>query len=128
MLHNTHQRYAHYARERVRVPDDLCARPGFASTAVYFERLAQNEARDEDRRCRLLEVARFYRSLAQIIPVMPNGYKNNKDGGLAVTRAQRWHGRAEECRTLADCFTDPTCRGQLTRLAQDYDRMADAAE
>src|SRR5215510_6461327 len=87
-----------------------------------------SEARDEDRRCRLLEVARFYRSLAQIIPVMPNGYKNNKDGGLAVTRAQRWHCRAEECRTLADCFTDPTCRGQLTRLAQDYDRMADAAE
>jgi hypothetical protein len=55
---------------------------------------------------------------------MPNGYKNNKDGGLTVTRAQR----AEECRMLADCFTDPTCRGQLTRLAQDYDRMAEAAE
>jgi len=127
MLH-THQGYAHYARERVRIPDDLCARPGFASTAVYFEKLAQKEVRDEDRRCRLLEVARFYRSLAQIILVMPDGYKDNKDAGLAMTRAQRWHVRAEECRTLADCFTDPHCRGQLRQLAQDYDCMAEAAE
>src|SRR5262249_52346767 len=44
MLH-THQGYA---RERVRVPDELCARPGFASTAVYFERLAQKEVRADD--------------------------------------------------------------------------------
>jgi len=127
MLH-THQGYAHYARERVRVQDGLCARPGFASTAIYFEKLAQKEARDEDRRCRLLEVARFYHSLARTVPGIPDGYINNKDAGLAVTRAQRWHARAEECRTLADCFTDPTCRGQLTRLARDYDRIAEAAE
>ena len=84
MLH-THQGYA---RERVRVPDELCARPGFASTAVYFERLAQKEMRDYDRRQRLLEVARFYRSLAGIIPGMPTGYKTN-DVGLRVTRAHR---------------------------------------
>jgi hypothetical protein len=45
-----------------------------------------------------------------------------------VTRAERWKARAEECRTLADCFTDPICRGQLTRLAQGYDQMAVAAE
>jgi hypothetical protein len=50
------------------------------------------------------------------------------DVGLPVTRAERWKARAEECRTLADCFTDPTCRGQLRRLAQSYDRMAIAAE
>ena len=54
-----HQVYVHHARERVRVPDELCARPGFASTAVYFERLAQKEVRDYDRRQRLLEVARI---------------------------------------------------------------------
>jgi len=126
MLH-THQGYAHYARERVRVPNDLCAGPGFASTAVYFESLAQKEVRDYDRRQRLLEVARFYRSLAGIIPGMPTAYKTN-DVGLHVTRAQSWHARAEECRTLADCFTDPTCRRQLRELAQDYERMAVAAE
>jgi hypothetical protein len=27
------------------------------------------------------------------------------------------HYRAEECRTLADCFSDPTCRRQLRDLA-----------
>jgi hypothetical protein len=96
MLH-TQERHAPLTRVRVRVPDDLCASPGFASTAVYFERLAQKETRDEDRRCRLLEVARFYRSLAQLIPGIPDGYKQNDNAKLALTRAQRWHGRAEEC-------------------------------
>jgi len=93
----------HYARERVRVSDDSLPRPGFSahnevvlrravgpqsikrrseqvaamrkSTAVYFEWLAQKETRDYDRRQRLLEVARFYRSLAGIIPAMPTQYK-----------------------------------------------------
>ena len=117
----THQGYA---RERVRVPE----RRGFASTAVYFERLAQKEVRDYDRRQRLLEVAHFYRSLAGIIPSMPDGYKVSDGVGLPVTRAQRWRARAEECRTLADSFTDQTCREQLRGLAQEYDRMAVAAE
>ena len=119
MLHT----YQGYARERVHVRE----RPGFASTAAYFERLAQKEIRDYDRRQRLLEVARFYRSLAGIIPGMPEAYEGNSVG-LPLTRAERWHARAEECRTLADCFTDPTCRGQLRQLAQDYERMAMAAE
>jgi len=68
------------------------------------KRNAENQKgmRDYDRRQRLLEVAR--------------------------ARAHRWHARAEECRTLADCFTDPTCRRQLRKLAQDYERMAEAAE
>ena len=145
----------HYARERVRVSDDSLPRPGFSahnevvlrravgpqsikrrseqvaamrkSTAVYFEWLAQKETRDYDRRQRLSEVARFYRSLAGIIPAMPTQYKIN-DVGPFVTRADRWHARAEECRTLADCFTDPTCREQLRRLVQSYDCMAVAAE
>jgi hypothetical protein len=45
-----------------------------------------------------------------------------------MTRAQRWRARAEECRTLADYFTNPTCREQLTRLAESHERMAVAAE
>jgi len=44
-----------------------------------------------------------------------------------VTRVERWHARAEECRTLADCFTDATCRKQLRELAQNYNSMAEAA-
>jgi hypothetical protein len=55
MIH-AHQGYAHYACERVR-----------EATAVYFEWLAQKETRDYDRRQRLSEMARFYRSLAEII-------------------------------------------------------------
>jgi hypothetical protein len=113
---------------RARVSDEQCARPGFASTALYFERLAQKEGRDVDRQRRLSELAGFYRSLAKIIPGMPSRYKHNNGVGPPVTRAERWHARAEECRTLVDCFTDPTCREELTRLAQDYDCMAVAAE
>jgi hypothetical protein len=120
-----HQDDVHSARKRF-LPEPP-ASPGFASTAVYFERLARKEARDEDRRQRLLDVAGFYRALAGIIPGIPQRYKNNC-AELPLTRAERWHARAEECRTLADCFTDPTCRRQLTELAQSYDRMAVAAE
>ena len=124
MVH-THQGYEHYARERVRVSDDSLPRPGFKSAAVYFEWLAQKETRDYDRQQRLLEVAGFYRSLAGIIPAMPTQYKIKV--GPSLTRAERYHARAEECRTLADCFSDPTCREQLRRLAQSYDCMAVSA-
>jgi hypothetical protein len=104
-----------------------CRVPALKATSVYFEWLAQRETRDYDRRQRLLEVAGFYRSLAGIIPAMPKRCKIN-GATLPETRAERWKARAEECRTLADCFTDPFCRGQLTRLAQSYDQMALAAE
>ena len=124
MIH-IHEEYVHSGRKPF--SPDPQARPGFKSTALYFERLAQKEARDPDRRQRLLEVAGFYRSLAGIIPAMPTRYKGN-GVGPPLTRAERWKARAEECRTLADCFTDQTCRGQLTRFARDYDRMAVAAE
>jgi len=124
----TYQGYEHYARKRVPLSDNALPRPGFKSTAVYFEWLAQKETRDCDRRQRLLEMAGFYRSLAGIIPGMPERYKDNKDAGPVATRAQRWHARAEECRTLADCFTDPTCCRQLRELALDYERIAIAAE
>jgi len=120
-----HQEHLHSARERsLSAPS---TRPGFASTALYFESLARKEVRDQERQQRLMEVAGFYRALARIIPAIPNGYKF-KDGVVPVTRAERWRARAEECRTLADCFTDPICRGQLTRLAQSYEQMAEAAE
>jgi len=120
-----HREHVHTARKWL--SDDALPRPGFKRTAVYFEWLAQKETRDPDRRQRLLEVAGFYRSLAGIIPAMPTRCKIN-GAALPVTRAERWKARAEECRTLADCFTDPICRGQLTRLAQGYDQMAVAAE
>src|SRR5262249_8595340 len=125
MMTHIHQEDLYFARKRP-LPEARM-RPGFAGTAGYFESLARRETRDQERRQRLTEVAGFYRSLARIIPGLPTAYESNS-ATLPVTRAERWKARAEECRTLADCFTDPICRGQLTRLAQDYDRMAAAAE
>jgi hypothetical protein len=122
---HVHQEHLHSARQGSF--RDPATRPGFASTAAYFESMARKERRDEERRKRLMETAGFYRHLAGIIPAMPTGYAGNRTT-LPLTRAERWKARAEECRTLADCFTDPTCRGQLARLAQSYEEMAVAAE
>jgi hypothetical protein len=43
-------------------------RPGFESTTVYFEWLAQKGMRDDDQRQRLPKVAGFYRSLQRCFP------------------------------------------------------------
>lgn len=96
--------------------------PGFASTAGYFEKRAQ-KARDDSERRRLLEVAEFYRSLAQVVSSMPAAFKLN-GATPADLRVQRWQARAEECRALAEQFNDPQCRQQLARLAATYDQLA----
>src|SRR5215831_17197904 len=114
MVH-THQGYEHHTRKRVRVSDDSLPRPGFKSAAVYFEWLAQKETRDYDRQQRLLEVAGFYRSLAGIIPAMPTQYKIKV--GPSLTRAERWHARAEECRTLA-----PAARSDRRKISAEKRR------
>src|SRR5262245_60112649 len=111
----THQEHVHVARQRIS-EDARWPRPGFKSTAVYFEWLAQKETRDYDRRQRLLELARFYRSLAGIIPGMPEKYNDNGIG-LPLTRAARWHARAEEC----NFWRAPWRRGRDDR-AGDRDR------
>ena len=66
------------------------------SAAVYSEWLAQKETCDYDRRQRLLEVARFYRSLVGIIPAIPTQYKIKVGpsvrgaGTPALRNAERW--------------------------------------
>jgi len=40
------------------------------------------------------------------------------------SRADLWRDRAEQCRTLSDQFTNWSCREQLNRLAETYERMA----
>jgi hypothetical protein len=84
---------------------------GFESDAAYFDIVAR-DARDPADRRYLREVAKKYRSLS-------------KNGGASVTRSRRehWRHRAEECRTLAEQFTNATCRTQLQRLADTYDMM-----
>jgi len=97
---------------------------GFAATASYFE-LRARRSRDPDAQKRLQEVAGFYRKLADIAPDFPPGcivdYKR-------LFEVNRWKARAEECRTMADSFTSPTCRQQMAQLADTYDRLAIAAE
>jgi hypothetical protein len=96
--------------------------PSFASTAGYFEKRAER-ARDDNERRRLLEVAAFYRSLAEVVPGLPPGFRLNGTTPPNL-RVQRWQARAEECRTLAEQFNDPRCRQQLVRLAATYDQLA----
>jgi len=102
---------------------------GFATTAAYFEALADKTRGDDDRRKLLLEVAGFYHSLAKVVPGIPAGQKlDGKESPSRVLPADRWRARAEECRTLADCFTDEDTQRQLRALADGYDRMVEAAE
>ena len=96
--------------------------PGFASTADFLEAHARKE-REAERRQRLLEAAGFYRSLAEIIPGIPAGYKSN-GARPALSRAERWVARAEQCRTLADHLHDPDCRAKLIGLAETCEARA----
>ena len=100
----------------------IMTNPGFANSAGYFEQRALR-ARDENERQRLLEVAEFYRSLANIAPALPQGFKLNGNG-QANSRLHKWEARAEECRVLAEHFKDPHCRQQLAKLAESYDMLA----
>jgi hypothetical protein len=42
--------------------------------------------------------------------------------------AQHFRASAEECRTKAELFYDPSARKRMFRLAANYERMADRAE
>jgi hypothetical protein len=83
---------------------------GFESDAAYFDIVASQSKNPSDRR-HLREVAKKYRSLS-------------KNGGTVIrSRREHWQNRAEECRTLADQFSNDACRTQLQRLADTYDMM-----
>jgi hypothetical protein len=96
---------------------------GFASTAAFIEALARRE-REPGRRQRLLEAAGFYRSLAEIIPKIPAGYKSN-GAPPALSGAERWAARARQCRTLADHSHDADCRAKLIGLAETCEARAE---
>jgi|SRR5262245_37904178 len=84
---------------------------GFESDAAYFDIVAAQSKDVADRR-HLREVAKKYRSLS----------KNGK-APLLQSRREHWQHRAEECRTLADHFTNDACRIQLQRLADTYEML-----
>lgn len=95
---------------------------GFKDTARYLRGLSRKERSDEERKHRLLDEADFRDKLAKIIPGFPAGYK------LPHATCDRLRFRAEECRTMADAFRDPECKRRLINLADQYERMAIAAE
>lgn len=96
---------------------------GFADAAKFFEWRAR-KSRDPNDQARLADEARFYRSLERIAPDFPYGYEVKK----LRPRANRWEHRAEECRTMAECFTDPECRARMLRLADSYSKIHGVAE
>src|SRR5262245_53369716 len=96
---------------------------GFANTAKFFEWRAA-KARDADNQARLADEARFWRSLEHIAPDFPHGYDIKK----LKQFTNRWDHRAEECRTMAESFTDQECRARMLRLADSYSKMSTAAE
>ncbi len=42
--------------------------------------------------------------------------------------SRSWRARAEECRSIADGFSNPETRARMLRMARDYERMAEVAE
>ena len=42
--------------------------------------------------------------------------------------SRSWRARAEECRSLAEVFSNPQTRDRMLRIAGGYDEMAQAAE
>ena len=94
----------------------------FAAKALHFEQCAKR-AREEDSRQRFQEVAGFYRKLAGIAADFPPRFPGGK-----IWHGTRLEKRAEECRTMAEYFTDPTTKAMMDRLADTYSKMAQVAE
>src|SRR5579864_8132946 len=99
-------------RRKTRVTDDRrgAGWPGFSDAADYFAQRGRTE-RDPDARERFIETEAFYRSLAAITPGFPANFKPGPRNG------NRFANRAEECRTMADCFSDLECRRRLNDIA-----------
>ena len=103
--------------------DTECRVGGFKETAEYFEARA-HRTRDESDKTRLSETARFYRYLAAITPDLPTHYQMPK----GVSRSNRYHNRAEECRTIAALLVNPDCKRQLFDLAATYEHLAETSD
>ncbi len=42
--------------------------------------------------------------------------------------SRSWRARAEECRSIAETFSNPQTRARMFRMAADYERLAELAE
>lgn len=93
----------------------------FRNGSSYFA-LRAKKARKPGIKERFLEDAAFYDTLASITPTFPHGYQRPASSG------NRWRDRAEECRTMAACFENETCRRRLIGIAEEYERLAHQRE
>jgi hypothetical protein len=46
----------------------------------------------------------------------------------AILNSERWRGYAEQMRALAQDVRDPAIKGNILRIAEDYERLAQRAE
>jgi len=67
----------------------------------------------------LHRVADQYRTLGTRSHLLP---------AFKLSRSDALRFRAEECRTLAEQFSNPECRKHLEGLAKTYDHLAESSE
>jgi hypothetical protein len=89
------------------------------NAAAYFALRAKTARKPEIKR-RFQRMATFYDRVASILPKFPEGYKQPEHG-----YSSRLQDRAEECRAIAECCDDETCRRRLLELAEEYKRSGD---
>src|SRR5262245_6955823 len=90
----------------------------FEGDAAFFDLVAEQATKPDDRK-ELRRVADRYRTLSSCVELLPK---------FGQTSAQAWRFRAEECRTMADQFSNDQCRKTLERLAAAYDHLADSSD
>jgi hypothetical protein len=49
-------------------------------------------------------------------------------GGSIFDEPEHWRERAKEARNVAEQLTDPTVRAMMSRIAEDYERLAEHAQ
>jgi hypothetical protein len=49
-------------------------------------------------------------------------------GGAILDEPEHWRERAKEARNVVEQLTDPTVRAMMSRIAEDYERLAEHAE
>jgi hypothetical protein len=90
----------------------------FEGEAEFFDHIAERAGNPADGAA-LHGVADEYRALDRLTPLLP---PEN------LSRSAAFRFRAEECRTLADQFSNPECRKYLMGLAKTYDHLAESSE
>jgi hypothetical protein len=90
----------------------------FEGEAEFFDHIAERAGNPADG-AELHRVADEYRALDRLAPLLPPE---------KLSRSAAFRFRAEECRTLAEQFSNPECRKYLAELAKTYDHLAESSE